>query len=147
VYLVSYSEINTMANMKIEDVEGIGPSYGEKLRAAGIPDTDALLKIGCTPSGRKDLVEKTGLSSSNLLKWINMVDLFRVKGIGAEFAELLEVAGVDTVKELATRNVSNLVAKMAEVNEAKNLTRRVPSEKEVIGWVDEAKSLPAMIKY
>ncbi len=136
-----------MANMKIEDVEGIGPNYGEKLRAAGIPDTDTLLKIGCNSNGRKDLVDKTGLSATHLLKWINMVDLFRVKGIGAEFAELLEVAGVDTVKELATRNVSNLVAKMNEVNATKNLTRRVPSEKEVIGWIDEAKSLPAMVTH
>ncbi len=136
-----------MANMKIEDVEGIGPAYGEKLRAAGIPDTDTLLKIGCNASGRKDIVEKTGLSASNMLKWVNMVDLFRVKGIGSEFAELLEVAGVDTVKELATRNVANLVAKMAEVNEAKNLTRRVPSEKEVTNWIDEAKTLPRMVTH
>jgi len=136
-----------MANMKIEEVEGIGPAFGEKLRTAGITHTDKLLEAGCTKPGRKDLAEKTGISEAKLLDWVNMVDLCRVNGIGAEFAELLECSGVDTVKELATRNAENLAAKCAEVNEEKKLTRRVPNAEVVQGWIDQAKDLPPKVEY
>jgi len=136
-----------MANKKIEEIEGIGPSYAEKLGAAGIKDTDGLLESCCDKGGRKKVAEQTGVSESQLLKWANMADLFRVKGVGGEYAELLECAGVDTVKELATRNAANLTAKMAEVNEQKKLTRRVPSEKEVTKWVEQAGDLPATITH
>ena len=98
-----------MANMSIEEIEGIGPATGEKFRGAGVKDTDSLLDQGCTKAGRKSLAEATGLSESQVLKFVNMADLFRIQGVGAEFAELLEAAGVDTVKELATRNAENLV--------------------------------------
>ncbi len=136
-----------MANMKIEQVEGIGPSYAEKLRAAEVTDTDTLLDIGCSKKGRQGLAQKTGINESQILKWVNMVDLCRIKGVGEEYSELLEYAGVDTVKELRNRNAENLAAKMAEANEQKKLTRRTPSQKEVEGWVAQAKTLPPKVEY
>ncbi len=136
-----------MANMKIEEVEGIGPTYGEKLRGAGITHTDKLLELCCDKSGRKRVADETGLQESQLLKWVNMADLFRIKGVGPEFAELLEAAGVDTVKELATRNAENLAAKMDEVNEQKKLTRRVPNQEALQGFIDQAKELPQTVTH
>lgn len=136
-----------MANRKIEDVEGIGPATGDKLRAAGIKDTDTLLAQCNTPKQRKDLAEKTGLGEGQVLRFANMVDLYRINGVGAEFAELLEVTGVNTVPELSRRNAANLTAAMAEVNEQKKLTRRVPSETDVAKWVEQAKALPRMLEY
>ncbi len=136
-----------MANMKIQDIEGIGPAYGEKLAAAGVDDTDALLEKGCSKTGRKALAEATSLSEKQILGWVNMADLCRVKGIGPEYAELLECSGVDTVAELATRNADNLAAKCAEVNEEKKLTRRVPTPSMVTDWVSQAKELPRKIEY
>ena len=135
-----------MANYKIEDVEGIGSVLGEKFRAAGVKDTDALLKSALTSSQRKALAEKTGLSEARVLKFANMVDLYRVGGVGSEYAELLEVAGVDTVPELATRNAASLTQAMAAVNQEKKLTRQVPTESEVAKWVEQAK-LPRMLEY
>lgn len=136
-----------MANRKIEDVEGIGEVIGGKLRAAGIKDTDALLAACVTATQRKELAEKTGLSDKQVLKFANMVDLYRINGVGAEYAELLEAAGVDTVPELAQRNAANLAKAMAEVNETKKLTRRVPTEAEVTKWVAQAKTLPRALHY
>jgi predicted flap endonuclease-1-like 5' DNA nuclease len=136
-----------MANYKIEDVEGIGPTYGEKLREAGINDTDALLNACKTPAQRKELAEKTGISDTHVLKWANMVDLYRISGVGSEFAELLEASGVDTVPELAQRNAENLAEKMVEVNDAKSLCRRTPSGADVEKWVAEAKTLPRALEY
>ncbi|GAB5496236.1 MAG: hypothetical protein Phyf2KO_13160 [Phycisphaerales bacterium] len=136
-----------MANYPIEDVEGIGPSFGEKLRAAGIEDTDALLAACKTPADRGSLEDKTGIGHAHILKWANMVDLYRVNGIGSEFSELLEASGVDTVPELAQRNAANLAAKMVEVNDARSLTRRVPSESEIGKWIDHAKTLDRALEY
>ena len=136
-----------MANYKIEDVEGIGPSYGEKLRDAGIDNTDGLLKACNTKKMRTELAEKSGISETHILKWANMVDLYRITGVGSEFAELLEASGVDTVPELAQRNAENLAAKMVEVNDAKSLTRRVPTGADVEKWVAEAKTLPRALEY
>lgn len=136
-----------MAQYKIEDVEGIGPAYGEKLRAAGISNTDQLLVAGKTKKGRVELAEKTGISESLILKWVNMVDLYRVKGIGSEFSELLEASGVDTVKELKHRVPANLTQKMIEVNTQKKLTRRVPTQAVVAEWIEQAKTLPAAVEY
>lgn len=136
-----------MANMTIEEVEGIGPAYGEKLRQASIQSTDALLLAAATRKGRKDLAEQTGISEKQVLKWANMADLFRIRGVGPEFAELLEAAGVDTVKELRHRNAENLAAAMDEVNGERKLTRRVPNSQQVGGWIEEAKALPAVLEY
>jgi len=136
-----------MANMKIEEIEGIGPALGEKFQGAGVKDTDGLLDKGCTASGRKALSDATGLSESRILTFVNMADLFRIKGVAGEYAELLVCAGVDTVKELKTRNAENLAAKLAEVNEDKKLTRKVPSQKTVEGWVAQAGELPPKIEH
>ncbi len=136
-----------MANYKIEEIEGVGPVSGEKLRNAGVTTVEKLLEAGKTKKQRKELAELSGLSESFILKITNMADLFRIKGIGQEFSELLEAAGVDTVPELAQRKPENLVAKMVEVNEAKKLTRRTPTVSEVEGWVAQAKELPRVIEY
>ncbi|MBN1973461.1 MAG: DUF4332 domain-containing protein [Sedimentisphaerales bacterium] len=136
-----------MAQYKIEDVEGIGPAYGEKLRNAGVNNTDQLLVAGKTKKGRAELAEKTGISESLILKWVNMVDLYRIKGVGSEFSELLEASGVDTVKELKHRIPANLVKKMTEVKEARKLTRVVPTEAVVKDWIEQAKKLPAAVEY
>ena len=136
-----------MANRKIEDVEGIGPVLGDKFRAAGVKDTDALLKGALTAAQRKALAEQTGLSEARVLKFANMVDLYRISGVGSEYSELLEAAGVDTVPELAQRNAANLVQTMTAVNHEKKLTRQVPTEAEVSKWIEQAKSLPRMIEH
>lgn len=136
-----------MANYKIEEIEGIGPALGEKLRTVGITTTDKLLEEVKTKAQRQQLAEKTEISEKLILRFANMVDLFRIKGIGQEYSDLLEASGVDTVPELATRNPENLLAKMEEVNEAKNLTRRVPTLKEIEKWVAEAKELPRVLTY
>lgn len=136
-----------MANKKIDDVEGIGPAIGEKLRGAGVSDTDTLLKETKTPAQRKALAAKAGLTDKQILKFANMVDLYRISGVGAEYAELLEAAGVDTVPELARRRADNLTTAMADLNTAKKLVRRVPTETEVAKWVEQAKGLPRMLEY
>lgn len=132
---------------KIEEIEGIGPAYAGKLALANISTTDDLLKLCCAADGRKATAEKTGIRESLLLEWTNMADLMRISGVGPEYSELLEAAGVDTVKELRNRNAENLAAKMAEVNESKKLTRNVPSQKVVSTWVDQAKSLDPLITH
>ena len=121
---------------KIEEIEGIGPAYAEKLSGAGIATTDDFLKLCCDKKGREETAEKTSVSETLLLKWANMADLMRISGVGGEYAELMEGAGVDTVKELRNRNAENLAAKMAEVNEEKKLTRNVPSAGQVEKWVE-----------
>lgn len=137
-----------MANYTISNIEGIGPAYAEKLQAAGIRSVSALLKKGYTKKGRKEIAEATGLDESQILKWVNMADLYRVRGIGSEYAELLEKAGVDTVKELRNRNAENLHAKMVEVNSnGRRLVRQLPNVKMVQRWVDEAKTLEPMVTY
>jgi predicted flap endonuclease-1-like 5' DNA nuclease len=132
---------------KIEEIEGIGPAYGEKLARADISTSDDLLKLCCDARGRKTTAETTGLSEGQLLKWANMADLMRISGIGSEYSELLEAAGVDTVKELRNRNAENLAARIAEVNDSKKLTRAVPSEKVVSGWIEQAGSLDPLITH
>ena len=132
---------------KIDQIEGIGPASAEKLGTAGIKSTDDLLKMCCDSKGRKSIAEKTGLTEKQLLRWANLADLMRVSGIGGEYSELLEAAGVDTVKELRNRRADNLASKMSEINAQKKLTRNVPSEKQVAKWVEQAKSLEAVISH
>ncbi|RME89127.1 MAG: DUF4332 domain-containing protein [Anaerolineae bacterium] len=133
--------------MKLAYVEGIGPVYAAKLEAVGVKNTEQLLQRGSTPQGRRELAEQSGISPDLLLKWINHVDMFRVKGIGSEYAELLEQAGVDTVPELAQRNPDNLYETLVAVNAEKSLVRRLPSRGQVADWVKQAKSLPRVINY
>lgn len=132
---------------KIEEIEGIGPAYGEKLKAAGIADTDALLARCGGRQGRADVAKETGLDESRLLKWANLADLMRISGVGEEYSELLEAAGVDTVKELQYRNAENLAARMAEVNAAKKLTRVVPAASQIAQWIEQAKGLTPLISH
>ena len=132
---------------KLIDVEGIGPVYAQKLKAAGIATTSVLLQQGATPKGRKSIAEKSGISDAMILTWVNHVDLFRIKGVGDEYADLLERAGVDTVVELAQRKAENLFEKMGQVNEQKRLVRRLPTLAQVKGWVEQAKKLPRAVSY
>ncbi|MCP3903489.1 MAG: DUF4332 domain-containing protein [Planctomycetes bacterium] len=132
---------------KISEIEGIGAANAEKLSAAGITNTDHLLTLCCDPKGRKDVSEKAGVGESVLLKWTNMADLMRITGIGGEFAELLKASGVDTVKELRTRNPENLAQAATQVNEEKSLTRVVPTVDMISKWVMEAKDLDPKITH
>lgn len=131
----------------ISDIEGIGPVLAEKLKGAGIKTTGALLERAASPKGRKDVAAESGINEKQILKFANMADLMRIKGVGEEYSELLEAAGVDTVKELRNRRPDNLTAKMAEVNETKKLVRSLPSEKVVEGWVAHAKELDPVMTY
>lgn len=132
---------------KIVDIEGIGEAFREKLAAAGIRTTNALLKQGASKKGRQTLAADTGISEKLILTWVNHADLYRIKGVGSEYADLLEAAGVDTVPELAQRNAANLLQKMVETNDAKKLVRRTPVLSQVEGWVTQAKSLPRVIEH
>lgn len=131
----------------IDEIEGIGPAYAEKLIAAGIKTTEDLLTAGAKPSGRKKLEETTGISGKLILKWVNHADLFRINGVAGQFAELLEASGVDTVKEFRHRVPANLKAKMDEVNEHKNLCNRVPSVSELEKMIEQAKVLEPVVSY
>ncbi len=132
---------------KIEDIEGIGPLYAQKLIEAGVTSVAQLLKIGADPKGREELAAKTGIDRKLILEWVNHADLYRIKGIGQEYSDLLEEAGVDTVVELATRKPENLHAKILEVNADKKLVRRPPSAGMVADWVLQAKELPRIVTY
>lgn len=133
--------------MKLEEVEGIGPSYAAKLAEHGLSTTEHLLEQGGTATGREALAEKSGISHTLLLEWVNHADLCRIDGVGGEYADLLEAAGVDTVVELATRNATNLAAVLEKTNEEKKLVRRVPTESEVARWVEQAKGLPRAVHH
>ena len=132
---------------KIVDIEGVGEVYAEKLIAAGIEKVSQLLDCCAAPKGRKELAEKTGISEKLILRWTNHADLFRIKGVGPQFAELLEAAGVDTVKEFRHRVAENLQPKLAEVNEQKNICNRVPAVTEVQKMIDQAKELEPKMTY
>ena len=131
----------------IEYVEGIGPAFGQKLKDVGIFTPKDLLERGATPKGRDEIAESTGISGKLVLEWINHCDLFRIKGVGSEYADLLEAAGVDTVVELATRNPENLYMRIVEVNAEKNLVRQVPAQSQVEDWIAQAKLLDRVITY
>lgn len=129
------------------NIEGIGPKYAEKLLKAGVQSVESLLKLGSTPQGRKKLAESADVSSDLILEWVNHADLYRIKGVGEEYSDLLEEAGVDTVVELSKRVPKNLFEKMQLVNEEKKLVRRLPVLAQVEDWVKQAKELPRMIQY
>lgn len=132
---------------KLENVEGIGPVNADKLREAGVGSTESLLSMGGTAAGRKNLAAQSSIREKQILEWVNHVDLFRINGVGEEYADLLEEAGVDTVVELAQRKADNLHAKMGEVNASKNLVNKMPALSQVEDWVAQAKKLPRTISY
>ncbi|MGH2585411.1 MAG: DUF4332 domain-containing protein, partial [Dehalococcoidia bacterium] len=134
-------------SVRLEDIEVTGSVYAGKLRRAGIRSIEALLKAGATPAGRKEVAAKSGLSEKQVLEWVNHADLFRIKGVAEEYADLLEAAGVDTVVELGERNPTNLYAALASTNTAKKLVRKLPTEAQVAGWVAQAKRLPRAVSY
>jgi predicted flap endonuclease-1-like 5' DNA nuclease len=133
--------------MKIEDLEGVGPVLGEKLRGAGIQTTDDLLEKAGPAAGRHALAQATGIGDGQLLKWANHVDLYRLSGVGSEYADLLEACGVDSCPELARRNAANLAQTMAEANAAKKIVRRLPTEETLAGWIEQAKGLPKVVTH
>jgi len=132
---------------KLEEIEGVGPTYAEELRAAGVCSVEALLHAGATPMQREELEKKVQVGHNRILDWVNRADLMRVRGVGEEYSDLLEKAGVDTVAELARRNPENLHARLAEVNAARRLVRRMPSRGTVARWVEHARVLPRVVSY
>ena len=134
--------------MKIEDVEGIGPSYAAKLKAAGINTTDDMLMAGATSTSRDKVADMTGISGKLILEWTNHVDLMRIPGVGSEYSDLLEAAGVDSPAELAQRNAKNLAQTFQELDAARpDTVRRVPSQTTIEGWIVDAKKLPKMVEH
>ena len=132
---------------RLAEIEGIGKSHAVKLKKAGVGSQGSLLKQGASKKGRKQIAADSGLSEKLVLTWVNRADLARVKGVGGQYGELLEAAGVDTVPELATRNAANLRTKMADVNAKKKLVRQLPAEKQVASWIAQAKKLKRVVEY
>jgi predicted flap endonuclease-1-like 5' DNA nuclease len=132
---------------KIIDIEGVGKVYSRKLQDAGISTVEQLLKQGATPKGRDAIAEKTGIAHARILRWVNHSDLDRIVGVAEQFSELLEAAGVDSVPELSHRVAKNLHAKMVEVNEKKQLVRRVPSVSQISSWIEQCKTLKRAVFY
>jgi predicted flap endonuclease-1-like 5' DNA nuclease len=134
--------------MRIDEVEGIGPVQSAKLTDAGVSTTEQLLERGAKPSGRQALADATGISPTLILEWVNHADLWRIKGVGSEYSDLLEAAGVDSPAELAQRNAANLATTFQELDAARpNWIRRLPSEETVRGWIAEAKTLPSVVEH
>lgn len=133
--------------MQLELIEGIGSTYANSLREAGIKSVAKLLEAGASKKGREVIAKATSISDALILRWVNHADLCRIKGVSSQYSELLEASGVDTVKELRTRRADNLAVKMREVNDNKKLVRRPPSEAEVSRWIEQAKTLPPMLTY
>ena len=134
--------------MRIEDVEGIGPVFAAKLESAGVSSTDDLLERGAKPSGRLALEDATGIGHALILEWVNHVDLMRIDGVGSEYSDLLEAAGVDSPAELAHRNAANLATTIDEVVAARpNIVRRAPNETELQDWIDQSKKLPKVVEH
>jgi predicted flap endonuclease-1-like 5' DNA nuclease len=140
-------EASDLKSINLIKVEGIGEVYAGKLKEIGLTTAENLLEKGSTPAGRKEIAEQSDISPKLILRWVNMVDLFRIKGVSEEYSDLLEAAGVDTVPELAQRNPENLYQKMVETNQIKKLVRRVPGQAQVESWVTQAKELPRRVNY
>jgi predicted flap endonuclease-1-like 5' DNA nuclease len=132
---------------KLAEVDGIGEKYAQLLKDVGVSSTRSLLEKGAKAKGRKELAKNSGISEKLILEWVNHVDLFRLRGVSSEYADLLEEAGVDTVRELAQRKATNLYQKLVLVNQAKRLVRRLPTQTQVTQWIEQAKQLPGIVTY
>ncbi len=133
--------------MKLSDIEGIGPGYAKKMNKAGIRSVESLLKNGASDKGRNEIAAATKITPTLILEWVNRADLYRIKGVGSQYSDLLEKAGVDTVVELSKRVADNLYKKMVEVNKAKNLVNGMPGLSKVEDWIEQAKKLPRVVSY
>jgi predicted flap endonuclease-1-like 5' DNA nuclease len=133
--------------VRVEEIEGIGSAHAPVLARAGVTHVRHLLQRAATADGREALAHETGLAEGRLLEWLNHIDLMRIRGVGAEYSDLLEAAGVDSPVELAQRSPARLAALLAQTNAAHPLVRRVPSEKVVAGWISEARTLPRLIRH
>jgi predicted flap endonuclease-1-like 5' DNA nuclease len=131
----------------ILDIEGVGPAFAAKLKAAGVSTVEALLKEGAAVAGRKNLAEKSGIDEGKILEWVNRADLFRIKGVASEYSDLLEAAGVDSPAELAHRVPANLLAKIVELNAAKKIVRKLPTESMLADWIAQSKKLPKIVSH
>lgn len=129
------------------DIEGIGPVYTQKLKAVGVDTVEELLNAAASAEGRQALAEKTGISRKRILSWANRADLWRIKGVGEEYTDLLEMAGVDTVPELAQRNPENLYQALMDLQAQNKLVRKMPVLSQVQDWVAQAKGLPRVMTY
>jgi len=132
---------------KLETIEGIGPAISEKLSEAGIGSIEALLENGASKQGRHTIAEQTGITEMKILRLVNHADLMRIKGVGGEYSELLECAGVDSVPELAQRNAANLLEKITSANEEKSLVRALPSETQISDWISQAGALEKIVRH
>jgi len=132
---------------KLEDIEGIGKRYANKLRKGGVRSQNALLETGCTKSGRKNIATECGVTEKQVLNWVNRADLGRIKGVSTQYADLLECVGVDSVPEMAQRNAENLRTKMEKVNNRKSLVRQLPSVSQVTDWVKQCKKMKKVVKH
>ena len=133
--------------VKLTEIEGIGPKYAQALKNAGVSSQNGLLKKGATPAGRKKIAQEAAVSEKLVLEWVNRADLGRIKGVGEEYSDLLEAAGVDTVVELARRKAGNLFSAMQTINGEKRLVRQLPTSTQVENWIGQAKTLPRVVKY
>ena len=131
----------------IADLQTLDSAAVAKLKSVGIRTTGKLLELAKSPKDRKLLAARTGFDERCILRWANLADRMRIKGIGEDYAGLLEAAGVDTVKELKYRNPCNLAKAMAQANTKRKLVRLLPSEKAVVRWIEDAKALPLKISY
>ena len=131
----------------ITDIEGIGPAVADRLKGMRIRTTARYLEAAKNVRGRKTIAEHTGVDAGRILKWANLADMMRIKGVGEEYSELLEAAGVDTVRELKHRNPQNLAQAMAAANARRKLVRLLPSEKAIAKWIAQANALPMKITY
>ena len=131
----------------IETIEGIGHTYGNRLRNSGVKTVEDLLRLGATRNRRRYLANKVGVAPAALLKWVYRADFFRIKGIGTQYSSLLESAGVNTVADLSMRNPVNLYERLRKINRKKNLVRRTPPAKKVEDWVKSAKNLKRIVEY
>ena len=129
------------------DIEGIGPVYTKKLKEVGVDTVEELLQAAASPKARQELADKTGISRKRILSWANRADLWRIRGVGEEYTDLLEMTGVDTVPELAQRNPKNLYETMTNVQAERKLVRKMPTESQVQDWVEQAKTLPRVMIY
>jgi predicted flap endonuclease-1-like 5' DNA nuclease len=132
---------------KLENIEGVGELYAHKLKDGGITSTQDFLEKGATAEGRREIAERSGISETLILRWVNQVDLARINGVSEEYGELLEVSGVDSIPELAQRNPENLFESITKVNQEKHLVRRLPTQRQVHEWIDQAKTLPRIITH